>query len=70
MMMVKWRWKWEYYSLLLFLIESESENIIPPDRRPAGRAWAEHPEGEEDGGDVGQAEGDHQGSILIELSWS
>ena len=62
--MVKWRWKWEYYSLLLFLIESESENIIPPDRRPAGRAWAEHPEGEEDGGDVGQAEGDHQGSIL------
>ena len=39
-------------------------NMVPPDRGPPGGAGAEHPEGEEDGRDVRQAQRDHQGSIL------
>ena len=39
-------------------------SMLPPDRRPAGGARAEHPEGEEDGRDVRQAPGDHQSPIL------
>ena len=39
-------------------------NMLPPDRGPPGGAGAEHPEGEEDGRDVRQAQRDHQGSIL------
>ena len=38
--------------------------MLLPDCCPTGGAGAEHPEGEEDGGDVGQAQRDHQGPVL------
>ena len=38
--------------------------FLTPDCCPTGGAGAEHPAGEEDGGDVGQAQRDHQGPVL------
>ena len=35
-----------------------------PDRRPTSGAGTEHHESSQDGGDVGQTQRDHQGSVL------